>query len=311
MTRLIVVRLFFGALTLWAVSLVVFAATQALPGDAAQLILGRDATPERLEALRNQLNLHEPVAVQYMQWLQGLVQGDLGTSFSNRMPVAEYLTDPVRSSLTLMGLSALVATPIALFLGAFSALRRDRAFDHTSSMGTLVVASIPEFVVGILLILMLGPGGLGLFPSVYAREGGPEQWILPVLTLALAVAPPIVRMMRATMIEVLESEYVQQARLKGMGERTVLWRHAAPNAIGPVAQVVALQLAWLAGGVVAIEFLFNFPGVGKVLMDAIENRDVPLIQAVVLLIAGIYILVNLIADVIGLAANPKVRVANR
>jgi peptide/nickel transport system permease protein len=311
MTRLIVVRLFFGALTLWAVSLVVFAATQALPGDAAQLILGRDATPERLEALRDQLNLHEPVAVQYTQWLQGLVQGDLGTSFSNRMPVAEYLADPVRSSLTLMGLSALVATPIALFVGAFSALRRDRAFDHTSSMGTLVVASIPEFVVGILLILMLGPGGLGLFPSVYAREGGPEQWALPVLTLALAVAPPIVRMMRATMIEVLESEYVQQARLKGMGERAVLWRHAAPNAIGPVAQVVALQLAWLAGGVVAIEFLFNFPGVGKVLMDGIENRDVPLIQAVVLLIAGIYILVNLIADVIGLAANPKVRVANR
>ena len=311
MTRLIVVRLFFGALTLWAVSLVVFAATQALPGDAAQLILGRDATPERLEALRNQLSLHEPVAVQYMQWLQGLLQGDLGTSFSNRMPVAEFLAAPVQSSLTLMGLAALVATPIALFVGAFSALRRDRAFDHTSSMGTLVIASIPEFVVGILLILLLGPGGLDLFPSVYSREGGPDQWVLPVLTLALAVAPPIVRMMRATMIEVLESEYVQQARLKGMNERTVLWRHAAPNAIGPVAQVVALQLAWLAGGVVAIEFLFNFPGVGKVLMDAIENRDVPLIQASVLLIAGVYIVVNLIADVIGLAANPKVRVANR
>ncbi|MEU3017916.1 MULTISPECIES: ABC transporter permease [unclassified Nocardiopsis] len=311
MTRLIVVRLLFGALTLWAVSLVVFAATQALPGDAAQLILGRDATPERLEALRDQLNLHQPVAVQYAQWLQGLLQGDLGTSFSNRLPVADYLADPVRGSLTLMGLSALVATPVALFVGAFSALRRDRAFDHTSSMGTLVLASVPEFVVGILLILLLGPGGLGVFPSVYSRDGGPEQWVLPVLTLALAVAPPIVRMMRATMIEVLESEYVQQARLKGMDERTVLWRHAAPNAIGPVAQVVALQLAWLAGGVVAIEFLFNFPGVGKVLMDAISNRDVPLIQAVVLLIAGIYILVNLVADVIGLAANPKVRVANR
>ncbi|KOX22136.1 ABC transporter permease [Nocardiopsis sp. NRRL B-16309] len=311
MTRLIVVRLLFGALTLWAVSLVVFAATQALPGDAAQLILGRDATPERLAVLREQLNLGEPVAVQYMQWLQGIVQGDLGTSFSNRRPVAEYLASPVQSSLTLMGLSALVATPVALAVGAFSALRRDRAFDHTSSMGTLIVASIPEFVVGILLILLLGPGGLDLFPSVYARQGGPDQWILPVLTLSLAVAPPIVRMMRATMIEVLESEYVQQARLKGMSERLVLWRHAAPNAIGPVAQVVALQLAWLAGGVVAIEYLFNFPGVGKVLMDAIANRDVPLIQAVVLLIAGIYILVNLVADVIGLAANPKVRVANR
>jgi len=311
MTRLIVVRLLFGALTLWAVSLVVFAATQALPGDAAQMILGRDATPQRVEALRDQLNLHEPVAVQYLQWLQGLVQGDLGTSYSNRMDVTAVLAKPVLSSMTLMGLAALVATPVALLVGAVSALRRDRAFDHTTSMGTLVVASIPEFVVGILLILLLGPGGLGLFPSVYSREGGPDQWVLPVLTLAFAVAPPIIRMMRATMIEVLESEYVQQARLKGVDERGVLWRHAAPNAIGPVAQVVALQLAWLAGGVVAIEFLFNFPGVGKVLMDAIENRDVPLIQAVVLLIAGIYILVNLLADVIGLAANPKVRVANR
>ncbi|MDT0331722.1 ABC transporter permease [Nocardiopsis lambiniae] len=309
MLRLVAIRLFFGLLTLWAVSVVVFAATQALPGDAALMILGRDATPERVAALRDQLNLNAPVTVQYAQWLQGVVQGDLGTSYSNRSPVTEVLNGPIGASLTLMGLAALVATPIALAVGAFSALRRDRAFDHTTSLGTLVTAAIPEFVVGILLILALGPGGLDVFPSVYSRNGGPEQWVLPVLTLAFAVAPPIVRMMRATMIEVLESEYVQQARLKGLDERTVLTRHALPNAIGPVAQVVALQLAWLAGGVVAVEFLFNFPGIGKVLMDAIENRDVPLVQAVVLLIAGVYILVNLAADVLGLAANPKVRVA--
>lgn len=311
MSRLIVARLFFGLLTLWAVSLVVFVATQALPGDAAQLILGRDATPERVEALRNQLNLHDPAAVQYLKWLTDVLTLDFGTSFANRMPVADFLSGPIRNSLTLMGLAALVATPVSLLIGAVSALRRDRAFDHASSMSTLVLASVPEFVVGILLILVLGPAGLGLFPSVYGRDGGPDQWVLPVLTLALAVAPPIVRMMRASMIEVLESEYVQQARLKGLSEGTVIWRHAAPNAIGPVAQVVALQLAWLAGGVVAIEYLFNFPGVGKVLMDAIGDRDVPVIQAVVLLIAGVYILVNLLADVIGLAANPKVRVASR
>lgn len=308
MARLVAVRLLFGLLTLWAVSVAVFAATQALPGDAALMILGRDATPERVAALREQLNLDEPVAVQYTQWLQGVLRGDLGISYSNRSPVSEVLDGPIGASLTLMGLAALVATPIALAVGSFSALRRDRAFDHTASLGTLVTAAIPEFVVGILLILALGPGGLDLFPSVYSRNGGPEQWVLPVLTLAFAVAPPIVRMMRATMIEVLESEYVQQARLKGLDERTVLVRHALPNAIGPVAQVVALQLAWLAGGVVAVEFLFNFPGIGKVLMDAIENRDVPLVQAVVLLIAGVYILVNLAADVLGLAANPKVRV---
>ncbi|MDA8371764.1 MAG: ABC transporter permease [Nocardiopsaceae bacterium] len=316
MTRLILQRLFYGLLTLFVVSLVVFLATQALPGDAARAMLGRDATPERLTALREQLNLNDPVAVQYGKWIAGLFVLNLGESFANAMPVAEYLGPRVSSSVALMALAAIVATPIAVAIGAYSALRRDRAADHATSMVTLITAAVPEFAVGILLVLVFATGSLQLFPAVFAGSSeavleSPEQLVLPVATLVIAVSPPIIRMMRASMIEVLESEYVQQARLKGLPERTVIWRHAAPNAIGPVAQVIAVQLGWLAGGVVAIEFLFRFPGVGMALMDAIDNRDIPVIQAVTLLIAAIYIVVNLLADIVGLAANPKVRVSSR
>lgn len=314
MIRLIINRLFFGLVTLFAVSLIVFLATQALPGDAASAILGRDATPERLAALRQQLNLGDPVAVQYGKWLLGAITLDFGTSFASGYPVTEYLAPRLSNSLWLMAFAAIIGTPLALALGSFSAMRRDRTVDHTTSMVTLVLASLPEFVVGIVLILVFSTGWLSLFPPIFAGGSGavwqyPTQLVLPVLTLVIAVSPPIIRMMRASMIEVLESEYVQQARLKGLPEKNVIWRHAAPNAIGPVAQVIALQLAWLAGGVVAIEYLFRFPGIGLALMDAIDARDIPLIQAVVLLIAGVYIVVNLLADIVGLAANPKVRVS--
>ncbi|WP_017538947.1 ABC transporter permease [Nocardiopsis halophila] len=317
MLRLILYRLFYGLLTLFVVSLVVFAATQALPSDPAQAILGREAAdPARLEALRRELNLDQPLALQYWSWLSGVLVLDFGTSLSGGMPVSELLGPRIQASLSLMLITAVIAAPIAMAIGAFAALRRDRRFDHSSSMVTLVLAAVPEFAVGIVAILLLSTGGLKLLPAVYAGSStevlsNPDQLVLPVLTLAIAVSPPIIRMMRASMIEVLESEYVQQARLKGLPERTVIWRHAAPNAIGPVAQVIALQLGWLAGGVVAIEFLFNFPGIGKALMDAIEARNLPVIQAVTLLIAAVYVLVNLVADVVGLAANPKVRVSSR
>ncbi|QBI55620.1 ABC transporter permease [Streptomonospora litoralis] len=316
MSRLILHRLFYGLLTLFVVSLVVFLATQALPGDAARAMLGRNATPERLETLRAQLNLDDPLALQYGKWVAGLFVLDFGDSYANALPVAEYLGPRISGSLTLMGISAVIATPIAVLLGAFSALRRDRAADHATSLASLVVAAVPEFAVGILLILAFATGALHVLPAVFAGSAGsvladPVQLVLPVATLVIAVSPPIIRMMRASMIEVLESEYVQQARLKGLPESTVIWRHAAPNAIGPVAQVIAVQLGWLAGGVVAIEFLFGFPGIGLALMDAIATRDIPVVQAVTLLIAMVYIVVNLLADVVGLAANPKVRVSSR
>ncbi len=182
-------------------------------------------------------------------------------------------------------------------------------------MATLVLAALPEFVVGILLVLVFSTGFLHLLPAVVVIPPGdqvwshPDQLVLPTLSLVLAVSPYIIRMMRATMLEVLDSDYVLQARLKGLPERTVILRHAIPNAIGPVAQVIALQLAWLIGGVVLVEFLFRYPGIGFQLTDAVTNRDLPLVQGLVLAIALFYVLVNLLADVITLAANPKVRTA--
>ncbi|MER7077106.1 peptide/nickel transport system permease protein [Saccharopolyspora antimicrobica] len=317
MTRMLVKRILLGLVILWAVSVVVFLATQALPGDAARAILGREATPERLIALREQLHLDEPLWLQYFSWLGNIFQLDLGESYANGMPVTELLSSRLTNSLALMLCATLISVPLSILVGTYSALRRDKAFDHTTSVISLVLASLPEFVVGILLVLLFSTGVLNLLPAVYVMTGSGSAWsdpvqlILPTLTMVLAVSPYIIRIMRATMIEVLESEYVQQARLKGMPERTVILRHALPNAIGPVAQVIALQLAWLAGGVVIVEFLFRFPGIGFALVDAVNNRDLPVVQTLTLAIAAVYIVVNLLADVVSLAANPKVRSAAR
>lgn len=313
MFRLVLRRLVTGVIILWAVSVVVFAATQALPGDAAQAILGRQATPERLEALRERLASDQPIVVQYLEWLEGVVTFDLGNSLASGLPIGEMLIPRIANSLILMLIAACVATPLSILIGTFAAFRRDRGADHATQGASLVIASLPEFVVGILLVLVLSTGIFHWLPAVFvAKEPGPiwvdpSQLVLPALTLALVVTPYIIRMTRATMLEVLESEYVQQARLKGLSERTVLFKHALPNAIGPVAQVVALQLAWLAGGAVVVEYLFRFPGVGLALVDAVNNRDLPVVQGLSLLIAAVYIVVNLLADLIALAANPKVR----
>ncbi len=315
MIRLVLNRVAFGVLVLWAISVIVFVATQALPGDPAQAILGRPDA-ERLAVLREQLNLDEPLMSQYLSWLGNLLTFDLGTSVVNELDVAAQLGPSIGNSLVLMLVAATLSTPIAIAIGTWSALRRDKVADHATTVVTLVLASLPEFVIGIVLVMVFALG-LQVLPAVSIPEEGkaawadPAQLVLPTLTLMLAVGPYIVRMMRATMMEVLESEYVQQARLKGLPERTVLLRHALPNSIGPVVQVIALQLAWLAGGVVVVEFLFAYPGVGKALVDSVANRDLPMIQALSLLIAAVYIVVNLLADLVSLAANPKVRTAAR
>jgi peptide/nickel transport system permease protein len=308
-------RSLFGLFTLWIVSIVVFLATQALPGDAAQAILGREATPERLAALREQLHLGGSLPDQYFTWLGHVVTFNLGDSLASGESVMDTIGPMVVNSSILMLCSAVIAIPLAILIGTWSALRKDTAVDHVTGIVTLVMASLPEFVVGVLLVLLLSTGMLHLLPAVFVLIPGehvwthPQQLVLPVLTLVLAVSPYIIRIMRATMLEVLDSQYVQQARLKGLPERTVIWRHAVPNAIGPVAQVIALQLAWLIGGVVIVEYLFRFPGIGFELIDSVTNRDLPVIQALVIIIALFYVVVNLVADVATLAVNPKVRTA--
>ncbi|MFD2472208.1 ABC transporter permease [Amycolatopsis silviterrae] len=313
MTRLILKRLLVSLVVLWLVTLLVFVATLLLPGDPARAILGQQATPERIAALQHQLHLDEPVWQRYLSWLGGLFTGDLGTSTSTQGPVTTLLADRVSASLVLLVLAAVIATPLGLALGTWSAMRRGRAGDQVVSGISLVIAALPEFVIGVALIVLFATTVFRVLPSVTLTPPGeavwaqPSQLVLPVLTLVLVVTPYITRMMRATMNEVLDSGYVEMARLKGMRERTVLLRHALPHAVGPVAQVVAIQLAWLAGGVVVVEFLFRYPGIGQALIDAVGKRDVAVVQAVTLLIAAVYIVVNLLADVIGILADPKLR----
>jgi peptide/nickel transport system permease protein len=313
MTRLILRRLLVSVLVLWVVSLLVFVATLLLPGDPARAILGQQATPERVAALQHQLHLDLPVWQRYLDWLGGLFTGDLGTSTSTQGPVTALLGDRISASLVLLVVAAVLATPLGLGLGTWSSIRRDRAADQVVSGVSLVIAALPEFVIGVALVVLLSTTVFKIFPSVTITVPGeavwdqPAQLVLPVLTLVLVVTPYITRMMRATMNEVLDSGYVEMARLKGVRERTVLVRHALPHAIGPVAQVVALQLAWLAGGVVVVEFLFRYPGIGQALIDAVGKRDVAVVQAITLLIAAVYIVVNLLADVVGILADPKLR----
>src|SRR5690242_2923081 len=250
-TGFIVRRALLGLLTLWLVSVVVFAATQALPGDPARAFLGRNATPESLKELRKQLNLNRPAIDQYGSWLKGLVTGDAGHSLTGtREPVTKVLGKPLRNSAFLVLIAAAISVPLSIFLGAVSARRRDGPFDHAASVTLLTLAALPEFVVAIALVVLFATTIWAVLPAVslIPPDSGPwnhvKELILPAATLVLAVTPYIARITRASMIEVLESDYVEMARLKGLSERLVVWRHALPNAIAPAIQVTALNLAY-------------------------------------------------------------------
>ncbi|MFJ4207896.1 ABC transporter permease [Paenarthrobacter sp. NPDC089675] len=313
MTQVVLRRLATSLLILFAVSLLVFIATLLLPGDPAQAILGQQATPERLAALREQMHLNDPVWQRYLSWLGGLSVGDFGISAASGGPVTALLAERIGASLVLLGAAALISIPAGLLLGTYSALRKGRTGDHVTTGISLVLAALPEFVIGVGLITLLSTTVFPILPSVTMAPPGeavwnyPAQLVLPTLTLVLVVTPYITRMVRATMLEVLDSGYVEMARLKGLPERQVILRHALPHALSPVAQVIAIQLAWMAGGVVVIEFLFRYPGIGQALVDAVANRDVQVVQTLSILIAAVYILVNLLADVVGIVTNPKLR----
>ena len=317
MNRFLLRRILLGLLTLLLVSVVVFAATQALPGNAARAILGRNATPARLAALTRQLHLNQPVVSQYLHWLGGVLTGDFGTSAATQQPVSQLLSGRIANSAFLVLVSAIIALPLSILLGVIMAVRRDRAADHVLSMVTLALAALPEFVIGIGLVLLLATNLSHVFPAVSIVPPGEHAWnvpnavVLPAATLILAVTPYISRIMRGSMVEVLESDYVTMARLKGLSNRTVIWRHAVPNAIVPAIQVSALQLAYMAGGVVVVEYVFSFPGIGASLVDAVLNRDVPVVQAVTIIIAAVYVVVNLIADVTTILVTPRLRTAGR
>jgi len=271
----------------------------------------------RYQALREQLGLNRPITQQYLGWLGGVVRGNLGDSLVQDEPVTELISRRIANTFVLVVIAALLSIPLSLFLGSITALVRDSKFDVSVSIGSLALAALPEFVIGIALILLFATQVFTWLPAVsrvnpdlpiYEQL---ELFILPAITLTLAVAPYITRILRASTIEVLESEYVMMARLKGLPERIVLNRHALPNALAPALQVTALNLAWLAGGVVVVEYLFNFPGIGSALVDAVANRDMPVVQAICIVIAAVYVLANLTADILTILVSPRLRTGLR
>jgi peptide/nickel transport system permease protein len=306
-------RLAGGVLTLLVVSLIVFFATSVLPGNAAYAILGRNATPAKVRALEHTLHIDRGFFANYWGWLHSLLLGHFGHSLVNGQAVGSYVGQRIANSAVLLVIAGVISTVVAGGLGVVAALRRDGAFDHVASVLALVVTALPEFVLAVLLVFLLATNVFHLLPGVSDLAPGTRPWneprllVLPALTLVLVVTPYLFRMVRGSMIEALESDYVQWARLKGLPARRVTLVHALPNALAPSIQVVGLNLLYLAGGIVIVENVFGYPGVGQGLVDAVNSRDVPVIQFLVLVLATFYILVNITTDVLVLLVTPRRR----
>jgi peptide/nickel transport system permease protein len=308
-------RTAFGLLTLFLVSVVIFVATEILPGNAAVAVLGRNATPARVHALSIQMHLDRPAVAQYWSWLSGLFTGRLGNSLANGQSVWALVAPRLVDSGVLILAAGLIGSVIGMVLGAIAALRKDGWFDHSSAVVALAATSLPDFVVAIFLVVLLSTVVWKVLPAVSLLPPGTYPWdnprllVLPVLTLVIVIVPYIMRMMRAAMIESLNSDYVEMARLKGVPEWRIVLLHALPNAIAPTIQVIGLNFLYLAGGIVIVEYIFNFPGIGQELVFAVNNRDIPVIQFVVVVLAAFYVLINVLADVVALLATPRRRIA--
>jgi peptide/nickel transport system permease protein len=310
-------RCAFGVLVVFGCSLLIFLALHALPSDPAQAILGKDASPQALAHLRQFLGLNRPVVTQYLSWLGDLLGGDLGRDYATQQPVATELGPALYASGCLLLATAVIAIPLSILLGAAAALRRDRLLDRGTLAVSLILTAVPEFVIGILLVMLLATVVFRVLPSIAILPSGsspfahPRQLVLPVLTLVLAVVPYLYRLVRGTMIDVLESEYITMARLKGLPERRVVLRHALPNALIPVTQASAIIMSYLLGGIVVVEYVFNYPGIGTLLTQAIANRDIPMIEIVSIVLTAGVVLFNLAADVLTVLLTPKLRTAGR
>lgn len=312
MSLLIAQRAAFGVVTLLLVSLLVFIGTEILPGDVATAILGQGATPELVAALRGQLRLDEPAYVRYFHWLGNVLTGDAGQSLVNRLDVSATALSRAQNSLILTCATAAVAVPLALLLGLIAAARPNGKTDGAISILAIFMISIPDFLLAI-LVVMLFSVKLGWLPSI-ARirpSHGLFDWlralVLPVMTLTFAVLPHMTRMTRTAVLEVMSTPAIEMATLKGLSRWRILVVHALPNALGPIANVIALNLAYLISGVVVVETLFNFPGLGRYMVDAVTIRDIPAVQFCAMLFCAAYVLLNLSADIIAIVANPRVR----
>ena len=293
-----------GLVTLLVVSILIFFATQAMPGDVARVILGVNATPEKLAIVREELGLNLPLATQYLGWLGGILHGDWGASLTTGTPVADILGVRLRNSIALGLFAMIIMLPVSLVIGIVAAQRRDRAFDHLFMGGSMVVNAAPEFVTGTVLIALFGTTVFHWLPPVSLIPPADMPWwhlpalVLPVATVAISGIAYLGRLVRVSFIDVMSSEFIQTARLKGLKPRRILYRHALPNALAPIIPAASLVAAFVIGGTVVVEYLFSYPGIGSALVEAVGNRDLPLIQAIVLIIATAYFVFNFIADVL-------------
>jgi peptide/nickel transport system permease protein len=313
--RTVVQRLGLSLITLFVVSIIIFSAVEMLPGDFAKAILGQAATPETVAAFQKEIGLDRPPVERYVSWVGNAVQGDFGNSFASRLgykrTVADIIAPRLWNTLYLALLTALIAVPLALFLGITAALYRNGLYDRTVNALTLTTISFPEFFVAYMLMLFLSVKW-HILPSLsnvnedMAMGERLFRCLLPALTLTLVIVAHMMRMTRAALINLLASPYIEMARLKGVPDRDVIVRHALPNAWAPIVNVIAFNLAYLVVGVVVVEVVFVYPGIGQLMVDAVTSRDIPVVQACALIFAGTYILLNLAADIISIVTNPRI-----
>ena len=315
--RAILGRLGISLVTLWVVSVLIFIGTNLLPGDVAQIILGQTATPESTAALRAKLGLDKHPIEQYWVWLQNVMMGDLGISKAGLgaglgTPIVEMLGPRVDNTLRLTLIVGAVAIPISLFLGLIAAMHPGTRLDRSITFATLNLISVPDFLVATALVLVFAVS-LGWLPSIVYLRGDETGWVLlktlamPILTLVILVSSQIIRMTRATVLNVLGSPYIEMAILKGVPRRRIILRHALFNAVGPIVNVIALNLAWLVGGVVVVEQIFSYPGLAKLMIEAVQMRDMPLVQACAMIFCATYIVLIFIADIASILSNPRLR----
>ncbi len=305
-------RLLFALLSLLAVSVIVFSITSVLPGDAAQEQLGQEATPESLAALRSQMGLNVPAPERYLKWLWGAVRGDLGQSVTTQMPVADLVSTRLPNSLLLAAVTALFSVPIALLFGISSAVWRGSWLDRIASSLSVAVVSVPEFLVATLAVLVFAVQLKWLPALSYASDIESvgqmlRAFAMPVLSLCCVIVAQMMRMTRAAVIDQLDAPYIEMVRLKGASPMRMVLAHALPNAMGPIANAVALSLSYLLGGVIVIETIFNYPGIAKLMVDGVTQRDMPLVQTCAMIFCMGYLLLVTLADVCGIVANPRLR----
>ncbi len=305
-------RLVLILLTLFIVSIVIFSVTEILPGDVATMIAGQEATQEQRQRLREELGLDRPAVVRYGEWIGGIARGDLGRSLRFDRPVSELIGPRLRNSAALAVLAFAVGVPTAIVLGVIAALRRDSAVDHTIATFTLFSISFPEFVIGSFLILVFA-SQLSILPATSVMDAQAslteniEFLILPAATLTVGMLAHTSRMMRASLIEVMDTNYVRTATLKGLPRFVVVARHALRNALLPTVTIIAFNLGYMLGAIVVVETVFSYPGLGRLIVTAVQNNDVPLLQVTVLIVAATYTFANLLADILYAVLNPQVR----